>query len=390
MKRISIILLSAATSFTVACSGDSSNGGDDGQTTDNPQDTDEWQKALDARAVDYNAALRIASLRLTGDIPTMAEIKQVEGAGDELAKKAAYENLVTDYMNRPAFGRQMMYFWRDTFKMGETAELDRAPAFAAMLTVTNGDYTQLFKATTGACPTFNETSGNLATMFTPADCTGAGPKAGVLSDTGVMKHYYSNFAFRRAKWVQETFDCTKFPIDLTGAAVDVGGATPYTGDYPHESISGTANGGRVNFREAVAVQCAHCHKNLNHIAPLFANYDMAGVYQNAISVKTPLNNEPTAVRLDYLPPEEGTSYRFGISTPDLPSFGAAMAADPDVAKCAVARVWNWSMGKGDIVDLLLNVPATTIQAQVDAFTQSGFKMKDLIYAIYTSEDFVRF
>ena len=28
--------------------------------------------------------------------------------------------------------------------------------------------------------------------------------------------------------------------------------------------------------------------------------------------------------------------------------------------------------------------------QVDAFTQSGFKMKDLIYAVYTSDDFVKF
>jgi hypothetical protein len=48
------------------------------------------------------------------------------------------------------------------------------------------------------------------------------------------------------------------------------------------------------------------------------------------------------------------------------------------------------MGKGDIVDLLHEVPAETIQAQVDSFTQSGQKMKDLIYAVYTSPDFVRF
>ena len=386
MKRISIILLSAATSFTVACSSDSSTGGDDDQTTDGQTNGDEWDKELAKRETDYNAALRIASLRLTGDIPTMTEIKQVQNAGDLAAQKTAYEALVQNYMNRPAFARQMMYFWRDTFKMGETAELDTAPALAASLSVSNGDYTQLFKATTGACPTFNETAGT----FTPADCAGAGPKAGVLTNQGAMKQYYSNFAFRRVKWIQETFDCVKFPIDLTGAPVEVGGATPYTGDYPHESISGTANGGRVNFREAVAVQCAHCHKNLNHIAPLFANYDMNGAYQNAISVKTPLMGEPLAVRLDYLPPEQGTSWRFGVETPDLPALGAAMAADADVAKCGVARMWNWAMGKGDIVDLLLEVPAETIQAQVDAFTQSGYKMKDLIYAVYTSDDFVKF
>lgn len=386
MKRISIILLSAAASFTAACSNDSTTSDDDGQTTDGVTPGNEWDQELATRAVDYNAALRIAALRLTGDIPSMVEINKIKSAGDATAQKTAYEAQIKDYMSRPAFARQIMYFWRDTFKMGETAEMDTAPAFAAMLTVNNDDFTKLFTATTGACPTFNEGAGT----FAAADCVGAAPKAGVLSNQGVMKQFYSNFAFRRVKWVQETFDCVKFPIDLTGAPADVGGATPYTGDYPYTSISGTANGGRVNFREAVAVQCAHCHKNLNHIAPLFANFDPAGAYQAQIAVKTPLPNEPTATRLDYLPPEEGTSWRVGVQTPDLPALGAAIAADPDVAKCSVARVWNWAMGKGDIVDLLLEVPAETIQAQLDAYNQSGHKLKDLIFAVYTSDDFVKF
>lgn len=386
MKRISIILLMAATSFAAACSNDSNSSGDDQQTGDGQTGGDEWDKELATRVVDYNAALRTAALKLTGDLPTMVEINKIKNAGDEAAQKLAYETQIQDYMSRPAFGRQMMYFWRDTFKMGETAEMDTAPAFAAMLSTTNGSFQQLFTATTGACPTFNEGAGT----FTPADCAGAGPKAGVLTNQGVMKQFYSNFAFRRAKWIQETFDCVKFPIDLTGAPTDVGGATPYTGDYPIETISGTANGGRVNFREAVAVQCAHCHKNLNHIAPLFANYDQNGAYQNQIVVKTPLPGDLVAVRLDYLPADQVTSWRRGVDTPDLTSFGAAVAADPDVAKCGVARVWNWAMGKGDIVDLLHEVPAETIQAKVDAFVQSGYKMKDLIYSVFTADDFVKY
>jgi hypothetical protein len=388
MKRISIILLSAATSFTVACSDDSTTGGDDGggDGTDKPTPQGEWDKELAKREYDYNYALRVAALRLTGDIPTMAEINQVKDAGSPEAQKAAYEQLVTTYMNRPTFARQMFHFWRDTFKAGGTPELDTGPAFAAKLTVDNTDFNQLFKAATGACPTFNEGTG----VFTAADCTGNGPKVGILGNPGLMKHYYGNFAFRRVKFVQETFDCTKFPIDLTGAPVEVGGATPYVGDFTHDSIAGTANGGRVNFREAVAVQCAHCHKNLNHIAPLFANYDMNGVYQNAIAVKTPLTGEPLAAAADYLPPGEPYAWRLGVTTPDMASLGAAIAADPDVAKCSVARMWNWAMGKGDIVDLLVEVPAATIQAQVDAYTAGGFKMKDLIYAVFTSDDFVKF
>jgi hypothetical protein len=75
---------------------------------------------------------------------------------------------------------------------------------------------------------------------------------------------------------------------------------------------------------------------------------------------------------------------------DIPGLGAAMAADPEIAKCGVARIWNWALGKTDIVDTLQEVPTETIQSQIDAFTQNGFKMKDLIFAVFTSSDFVAF
>jgi hypothetical protein len=67
-----------------------------------------------------------------------------------------------------------------------------------------------------------------------------------------------------------------------------------------------------------------------------------------------------------------------------------MSQDPEVAKCGVARVWNWALGMTDIVDTLQEVPVETIQAQLDAFTQGGFKLKDLIFAAFTSTDFVSF
>ena len=138
MKTISI-LLAAATSFAVpACSGDPDTGDDQPGTGDaGPVDNDEWNQLLGTREYDYNAALKIAALRLTGDVPTMDEINSISGAPDLAAKKTAYETLVRAYMERPSFARQMFYFWRDTFKMGDTAELDRAPAFAAQLAVEN-------------------------------------------------------------------------------------------------------------------------------------------------------------------------------------------------------------------------------------------------------------
>jgi len=376
MKRISILLLVVA---TTACGGGGGGGGggDDGSGSD-PGDI------LSQREFDYNAALRIAALRLTGEIPSTQEINTVAQAGDLAAQKTAYETLLTDYMNRPTFARQMFLFWRDTFKMGETAEFDTAAALAAQLTVTNGAYTGLFTQATGNCPTFD------GTTFTAANCTNGGPQAGVLGNPGAMKLFFSNFGFRRVKWVQETFDCLKFPVELGGAPVDVGGAAPYTGQWPFTSIAGKSNGGRVDFQDVSSVICAQCHQSINHIAPLFAQYDMNGAFQTQIAVPTPLDGAPLAMASDYLPAGEGLGWRYGVPVTDLTTLGAAIAADPSVAGCGVTRMWNWALGKGDVVDKLEQVPAETIQTQVDAFVASGYKLKDMIYAVYTSEDFTKF
>jgi hypothetical protein len=349
---------------------------------------DEWDTALGAREYDYNAALRIAALRLTGALPTMAEIGQVSAAPDLASKKVAYEGLVKDYMERTTFAQQMFLFWRDTFKMGETAMLDTAPAFAAQLAVTNGSYMDMFTASSNNCPTFDLAAGT----FAAAECTNNGPKAGILTNPGVQSHYFSNFGFRRTRFIQETFVCTKFPAETATSGTDVGGAAPYTGVWPFTSIAGTDNGGRINFHDTSAVICANCHSTLNHLTPLFAYYDDQGVYQTAISVPTPLegNPVPLAKMSDYLPAGETTAWRLGVATPDLPALGQAMLADPAVAECGVARMWNWAMGKTDIVDTLQEVPIETMQAQLDAFKTSGYKMKDLIFAVYTSDDFVKF
>jgi hypothetical protein len=389
MKTISALLF-AATSM-VACVGQpddpGTGGGDDmmgSGSGSNP--VDEWDTLLGQRVVDYPAALRIAALRLTGDLPTMDETTSVSTPADDAGKKTAYETLIRAYMERPTFARQMFYFWRDTFKMGggTMGEFDTAPAFAAQLSAENRSYMELFTASTNNCPTFNETTG----AFTPAACTGTGPQAGVITNPGAMKLYFSNFAFRRVRWVQETFDCLKFPAAV-GAPQHVGGAAPFNGVWPFASISGLDTG-RVNFQDVSAVVCANCHQTLNHTAPLFANYDAMGAYQTTIQVPTPLDGAPKAQLTDYLPAGETTAWRFGKPAATLVEYGAAMAADTSVAKCGVARVWNWALGKTDIVDTLMEVPDETIKTQLDAFTSGGYKLKDMIFAVYTADDFVKF
>jgi len=393
MKRISILLL-AATFAVPACSNDvtpTGNGDDDGTGMGTDQgkgsgSADQWDTILKGRVVDYSAALKTAALRLTGNIPTVTEINSVATATGD-AQKTAYEALITDYMSRPTFAKMALAFWRDTFKIGGTPVTDTAPVFAAQLTVKNGSYLDLFTKATANCPTFDEATG----VFTDAECANGGPKAGVLTNPAVMASFTSNFAFRRVRWVQETFDCLRFPAEVSATPADIGGASPYTGVWPFDSIAGADSGGRVDFKDKSSSICANCHTTMNHIAPLFAYYDMTGTYKaGVISVTTPLDGAPLAKMSDYLPATETTAWRFGKPAADLAALGAAIAADPDVQKCGVARVWNWALGMTDIVDTLQDVPKETIQAQLDAFTTGGFKMKDLIFAAFTSKDFVSY
>lgn len=389
MKRIELLLL-AATSFAVpACSTDQVTPGGNGGDDDTQGSGDEWDQALQSRVYDYEAALRGAALRLTGDLPTSAEIGQIHGAADDGAKKTAYEALVTNYLARPTFATQMFEFWQNTMKMGGSPAFDSAPALATQITVNNLSYMNLFTQSSNTLVTFDPATG----AFTAGAPINGGPVAGILTDAGVHQQYFSNFGFRRVRFIQEVFDCARFPAETSQEpGKDVGGASLYTGVWPFDSIAGTASGGRVNFLDTSAVICANCHQTINHVAPLVAFYDAAGMYNaTTMQVPTPLPKSPLAVIGDYLPTgKQQTAWRLNAAAADLPGLGAAMAADPSVAACGVARIWNWALGKTDITDTLQVVPDATISTQLAAFTASGFKMKDLVFAVFTSDDFTKF
>jgi hypothetical protein len=396
MRTRSLLAASVGLSLALfgACSTETGPGGPVGDDDGGPiEPVDEWDEKLADRELDYNAALRIAALRLTGQLPTLADIKGLAAAASPAEAKAVYEATVRAYMDPahpvygPRFARMMVKLWRDTFKMGGSAMLETAPVFAARITVENRPFADMFTAATDTCPTFDGPTG----VFTSGECTnGVTAHAGVLTNPGFNAHYYSNLAFRRVRWVQETFDCTAFPVEIGGPAVEVGAVEPYTSPWPFESIAGTANGGTINFLDTSAVVCAKCHSTMNHIAPLFANFDDAGMLRGEIQVKTPNDGAPTALLSDWLPAGQTTAWRFGVPAADLTALGQAIAADPRVAECAVARMWNFAMGAGDIVDTLSVVPSETIATQVAAFKSSGGKLRDALYAVFTAEDFVKF
>ncbi|MCB9612681.1 MAG: DUF1588 domain-containing protein [Sandaracinus sp.] len=349
-------------------------------TPDEGELSDRWRDELERREVDYQSALRVASMRLRGDLPTLLEIRFLEAAPDQ---RAAYEAMIDDFLDDPRFVQQLRLFWRDTMKMGG-GNLDTAPNFAAQLVVENRPITELFTATEGNCPTFADGA------FSSADCnSGAPSQAGVLTDPAVMRHFFSNLAFRRVRWIQETFACHAFPAEV-GEATDVGGVSPYTAPWEFESISGSRTTGRVDFHDTSSVICANCHATMNHVAPLVANFDEDGMWDDGVSVPTPLEGAPMAERTDWLPEGEGTAWRFGVPANDLPALGAAMAADPSVHSCIAARVHNWAMGHGDVVDQLAIVPRAVTERLSATLRASGFELRAVIYDAYTSDDFVRF
>jgi hypothetical protein len=344
---------------------------------------EEWAERLAQRELDYGSALRVASLRLRGDLPSLAEIRGMQAAPD---KRVAYEELIDSFLSDPRFTVMLLRFWRDTLKMGGNG-LDTAPLFATKLGIENADMSALFTATSGTCPTFD----GATSTITAADCMNNVPThAGILSNPDVMRHFFSNIGFRRVRWLQETFACSAFPAEFRAEPADVGGPGPYTAPWPFESIAGESNGGRVDFLDTESVICANCHATMNHLAPLVARFDAEGMWTGDFAVPLPLEGAPLVQMSDYLVPGETTAWRIDAPAEDLPALGRAIADDRDVAQCTVARVWNWALGKGDIVLTRTAIPQSVVEPFVEDYVGGGHRFRDLVFAIYTSDDFVRF
>lgn len=393
------ILLAAAIPLLAACKGNGpiderdgtgGEGGDDngaaaGVVDDAPALDTSGIQLLDSRPTNYSEALRTASLKLVRQLPTLVQIKAVAGAADQ---QAAYETEIDKMLADPRFQERMITWWKDVMRMGGAANGDKpsrdtAPVFAARIVAEGRPFSDLFTASSNTCPTYDGT----ARAFVDGDCkSGAPAQAGVLTNPGVMYQFSGSMAFRRVRWVQEIFVCTKFPVEYSATPIRKGSAD-YTSPWPFESIA-TAP---IDFQDTASVLCANCHTSINHIAPLFANFDENGAYQNKISVTTPL--APTAVPTElshWLKPGETTSWRMKSPALDLPALGAAIAKDPDVGECAVARLWNFTMSKEDIVSDLATVPAAVLKPYLAEFEGNGQNLKKTLRAMLTSDDFTHF
>ena len=108
-------------------------------------------------------------------------------------------------------------------------------------------------------------------------------------------------------------------------------------------------------------------------------------------MKTPSAGNPTTTLTDWLPQGQQTfAWRYGKPVTDIPSFGTAVAADPDVTRCLVTREWNYAMSRGDVVNDLATVPPVVTDALVQDFTPTASRSSGCIRNVFTSDDFVKF
>jgi hypothetical protein len=269
--------------------------------------------------------------------------------------------------------------------------------YAAQIIVEGRPWTDMLVATSNTCPQYDY-AGN---SFIPADCGNGIAAAGVLTDPGIHSVYWGNLAFRRNRFFHETFLCrnanssggaepTSTPSTVGGCAGDTA-PSAYTSPWPMSSISGECNGGQVDFHTYnTTIVCASCHATWNHRAPLFANFDRYGIYQLSPQVLVPVEGSPFAVMSDWLPPGEGTAWKFNMPASDLTQLGNVMAADDEVQACAVKRMWNYAMSRGDIVINETPVPTAVVAEYVDVMKSNGFNLREVLKTILLSEDFVSF
>jgi hypothetical protein len=389
MKRLCKLL--AFLSIFVACAeqpsgfGTGNQGGEANDVGSNVSSTtsglggnDAEKTALDDRNLDYNEALRTASLKTIRSLPTLDQIRRVQNATD---KKTAYELEVDLMLDDPRFTPRMIKFWRDVLRQGGSQEMDSAPVFIAKVSIEGKPFTDVFTSTQGTCPSFAD--GN----FVEADCNNnVAVHAGILTNPGSMKQFYSNMAFRRVRWIQEVFMCQKFPAESIDKPTQIDGKD-YISPWSFESISNSP----INFRDTQSVICANCHTTMNHIAPLFANFDSNGMWMDQSQVNTPILPDPVKTQTDHwLSNGEKTSWRFGIETTNLPALGAAIADDPIVADCVTTRLWNMVMSKEDVVNDLATIPPPVLDPLVKKYEETGMNIKDTLRFMLKHEDFVNF
>lgn len=107
--------LALALAAVSGCSGGADTGTQADKTTSSFRDglpptvRDGDKLSLSDSSADFPLALRSAALKLTGNYPSLADIKRIRDATDQPAE---YAKIIDEYMAKPEFSRAMLKFWQ--------------------------------------------------------------------------------------------------------------------------------------------------------------------------------------------------------------------------------------------------------------------------------------
>ncbi len=268
---------------------------------------------------------------------------------DRLATQAKDPGLFPEYNAslQTAMLRDVRDTWASVVFDDQTSVMN---LFTTTKVVVNSDLAALY-----GLPTTGLTSTTFQTLTLPAD----GTRSGLLSKAGLLSEFanqQSGSPTLRGKFMRESLTCQAVPPPPPGvntAAVDQPTSTPMTKRQ------------RLELHRA-APTCAACHALMDPLGLPLESFDAVGKYRTT----------------DNGLPVDPTSTFDGLPVADSRALGVAASQSMSVAKCLVRRYYSYALGypERDVDGSVLNTLQST-------FNASGFKMRDLIFAVVTNDAF---
>jgi hypothetical protein len=207
-------------------------------------------------------------------------------------------------------------------------------------------------------------------------------RAGVLGHAGLLTLTASQTdtsPTARGLFVREHFLCQNVPPPPPGVDTNL----PAVGDKP------LTNKERLQIHLSNR-SCASCHTLIDPIGLGFEKYDNIGRYREKQIIKIQLQRDsvtnqprqPKEFQLDL----DTTAHIQGIPNSDfstLKELGNVLAHDPTCERCVVKQIFRYAVGRHEI-----EADQPHLDALFDAFSQSGFRFRELVLALVTSPPFL--
>ena len=297
-------------------------------------------------------AIRVAAARMLGVTPGR------EAVGNFAEEYFRMDRIATqgkDPVLFPAYGpslqtamvRDMRDTWTSLVFDDDASTMD---LFTTTKVTVNSDLALLYGL---------DSTGLTSTTFQTRALPSDGPRAGILSKAALLSAFanqQSGSPTLRGKFIRESLICQTVPPPPPGVNT---AAVAQPTDVPMTKRQ------RLELHRSSAL-CASCHSLMDPLGLPLESFDAIGRY------RTTDNG---------LPVDPSSTFE-GQPIADSRALGVAASHSVGVAQCLVQKYYAYATGHQlrDVDGSVLNVLATT-------FNSSGFKMRDLILAVVTSDAF---